>query len=36
MLQITDTHVDLHYKAGSNANCPDPICCRETSGSLKS
>lgn len=25
---ISDTHIDLHYTAGSNAECTKPICCR--------
>ncbi|CAB4066404.1 SMPD1 [Lepeophtheirus salmonis] len=28
ILQITDVHLDLEYKVGSNAACKDPLCCR--------
>ena len=29
MLQITDLHVDLHYKENSTTDCKKPICCRD-------
>jgi len=31
-LHITDIHVDLNYTEGMNANCGDPICCRQANG----
>ncbi|KAF5302829.1 hypothetical protein FQA39_LY02009 [Lamprigera yunnana] len=34
VLQISDTHLDLKYLVGSNANCDEPLCCRPNS-SLK-
>lgn len=34
VLQISDTHLDLDYVEGSNANCDEPLCCRKSS-SLK-
>lgn len=33
MLHISDVHIDPYYKEGSNANCGEPLCCRESSGS---
>ncbi|KAE8749617.1 hypothetical protein FOCC_FOCC003605 [Frankliniella occidentalis] len=32
MLQLSDTHVDPHYKEGSLADCDLPLCCRASSG----
>ncbi|CAG7786610.1 unnamed protein product [Allacma fusca] len=32
VLQISDTHWDPHYEAGSNADCKEPLCCRLSSG----
>ena len=32
VLQISDTHWDPHYEAGSNADCNEPLCCRLSSG----
>lgn len=32
VLHISDTHFDPYYRAGSNAECGEPLCCRETSG----
>ncbi|XP_034251961.1 sphingomyelin phosphodiesterase-like isoform X1 [Thrips palmi] len=32
LLQLSDTHVDPHYKEGSLADCELPLCCRGTSG----
>lgn len=31
VLQLTDTHYDPFYLVGSNADCPEPMCCRESS-----
>ncbi|KAB0799106.1 hypothetical protein PPYR_06986 [Photinus pyralis] len=31
ILQISDSHLDLEYVEGSNANCDEPLCCRATS-----
>ena len=28
VVQISDLHVDMMYKAGSEADCDDPLCCR--------
>ncbi|GMT36587.1 hypothetical protein PFISCL1PPCAC_27884, partial [Pristionchus fissidentatus] len=30
VLSITDLHVDFHYEPGSEAECADPVCCRES------
>ncbi|KAF5308345.1 hypothetical protein FQR65_LT18218 [Abscondita terminalis] len=35
VLQISDTHLDLDYVVGSNANCDEPLCCRRNSSVLK-
>jgi len=35
VLHIADIHWDPEYQEGSNANCQDPLCCRATSGSVK-
>jgi len=32
ILQLSDTHWDPFYAEGSNAECGEPMCCRETSG----
>ena len=32
VLQLSDTHWDPFYAEGSNAECGEPMCCRETSG----
>ncbi|GFO01813.1 sphingomyelin phosphodiesterase [Plakobranchus ocellatus] len=32
VLHLSDTHYDAHYKAGSNANCGEPLCCRQDDG----
>jgi sphingomyelin phosphodiesterase len=29
---MTDSHIDLYYQPGTNANCVDPMCCRNSSG----
>lgn len=29
MLQLSDTHIDLLYREGTNAVCGEPLCCRE-------
>eukprot|EP00742_Colponemidia_sp_Colp-10_P004486 GILJ01004789.1.p1 GENE.GILJ01004789.1~~GILJ01004789.1.p1 ORF type:complete len:625 (-),score=82.28 GILJ01004789.1:226-2061(-) len=31
-LAISDIHVDLLYKKGTNAHCGNPVCCREEDG----
>jgi len=35
ILHISDTHFDHLYKEGSNAECGEPMCCREDSGELR-
>ncbi|ULU05043.1 hypothetical protein L3Y34_017643 [Caenorhabditis briggsae] len=30
VLQLTDLHVDFEYKYPSEANCDDPVCCRQS------
>ncbi|XP_077972513.1 sphingomyelin phosphodiesterase-like [Styela clava] len=30
VLFFTDMHMDVQYKAGSNAECGEPLCCRNT------
>lgn len=30
VLHLTDTHYDPFYLMGSNADCPEPMCCRES------
>ncbi|KAK4887019.1 hypothetical protein RN001_003290 [Aquatica leii] len=35
VLQISDTHLDLEYAEGSNANCDEPLCCRNYSSIRK-
>lgn len=32
LLHITDVHLDFAYKEGMNANCNEPLCCREING----
>ncbi|XP_075246280.1 sphingomyelin phosphodiesterase-like [Convolutriloba macropyga] len=32
VLHLTDIHVDLFYSDGSNAQCEDPMCCRDIDG----
>jgi sphingomyelin phosphodiesterase len=32
VLHITDLHVDYTYTTGNNANCNEPLCCREENG----
>ncbi|XP_043197858.1 sphingomyelin phosphodiesterase-like isoform X2 [Amphibalanus amphitrite] len=32
VLHISDTHFDPYYKEGTDADCGEPLCCRETSG----
>lgn len=32
VLQLSDTHVDPHYREGALADCELPLCCRATSG----
>ena len=27
ILNVTDIHLDMNYKPGSNSNCEDPRCC---------
>ncbi|XP_046446656.1 sphingomyelin phosphodiesterase-like [Daphnia pulex] len=34
VLHLADIHWDPEYLAGSNAECGDPLCCRETSGEV--
>jgi sphingomyelin phosphodiesterase len=29
VLHLTDLHVDLHYRPGSNADCGKPLCCQD-------
>ncbi|KAL0851184.1 hypothetical protein ABMA28_007036 [Loxostege sticticalis] len=36
VLQISDTHFDPYYAEGSNAECNEPLCCRASSGPVKS
>ncbi|KAG0720016.1 Sphingomyelin phosphodiesterase [Chionoecetes opilio] len=36
VLHLSDTHFDPEYKEGSNADCNEPLCCRATSGPVKS
>lgn len=31
VLHLTDTHYDPLYLVGSNADCPEPMCCRASS-----
>lgn len=33
VIHISDTHVDLRYKEGAEANCPEPLCCQAASTS---
>lgn len=35
VLHIADPHWDPEYLEGSNAKCGDPLCCRESSGTVK-
>ncbi|XP_033105480.1 sphingomyelin phosphodiesterase-like [Anneissia japonica] len=32
ILHLTDLHYDRRYKAGSNAECGEPLCCRDNDG----
>ena len=32
ILHITDVHLDFDYTVGMNANCKEPLCCREING----
>jgi sphingomyelin phosphodiesterase len=32
VLHITDVHLDFDYTPGMNANCKEPLCCREING----
>ncbi|KFM77578.1 Sphingomyelin phosphodiesterase, partial [Stegodyphus mimosarum] len=32
VLHLSDVHLDPFYKEGSEANCGEPLCCREASG----
>lgn len=32
VLHLTDTHYDPFYLVDSNADCPEPMCCRHSSG----
>ncbi|XP_050717172.1 sphingomyelin phosphodiesterase-like isoform X1 [Eriocheir sinensis] len=36
VLHLSDTHFDPEYMEGSNADCNEPLCCRATSGPVKS
>ncbi|XP_053639438.1 sphingomyelin phosphodiesterase isoform X2 [Cherax quadricarinatus] len=36
VLHLSDTHFDPEYRAGSNADCGEPLCCRASSGPVKS
>ena len=31
VLHITDVHIDVNYKEGTNAVCNQPLCCRSNS-----
>ena len=35
VLHLTDVHIDLKYKEGSNVNCDEPLCCRADDGPVK-
>ncbi|CAL4122871.1 unnamed protein product [Meganyctiphanes norvegica] len=35
VLHFSDTHMDPYYQPGSNANCPEPLCCRNSSGPVE-
>lgn len=35
VLQISDTHFDPLYAEGANAECEDPLCCRQDNGPPK-
>ncbi|XP_077403403.1 sphingomyelin phosphodiesterase [Vanacampus margaritifer] len=35
VLFLTDIHWDIEYAAGSAADCKEPLCCRNDSGTLK-
>lgn len=30
MLHLSDTHIDLKYAHGGDAECGEPLCCRDT------
>ena len=32
VVQVTDLHVDPYYTAGANADCGEPLCCRNSDG----
>ena len=32
VVQVTDLHVDPYYTAGANADCGEPLCCRNSNG----
>ncbi|XP_071516089.1 sphingomyelin phosphodiesterase-like isoform X6 [Panulirus ornatus] len=36
VLHLSDTHFDPEYREGSNADCDEPLCCRATSGPVRS
>lgn len=36
VLHISDVHIDPFYIEGANAECGEPLCCREESGQPKS
>ncbi|KAK8388912.1 hypothetical protein O3P69_020698 [Scylla paramamosain] len=36
VLHLSDTHYDPEYQEGSNADCDEPLCCRASSGPVKS
>lgn len=33
VVQITDIHIDPYYEEGANADCGEPLCCRQSAGS---
>uniref|UniRef100_H2Y639 Saposin B-type domain-containing protein n=1 Tax=Ciona savignyi TaxID=51511 RepID=H2Y639_CIOSA len=35
VLHLSDIHMDLKYKVGSNADCTEPLCCRTMDGGDK-
>ncbi|XP_063872462.1 sphingomyelin phosphodiesterase-like [Scylla paramamosain] len=36
VLHLADIHMDPYYRSGTNAVCPDDLCCREESGVAES
>ncbi|CAD5118658.1 DgyrCDS7346 [Dimorphilus gyrociliatus] len=35
ILQLSDIHVDFNYKVGGNAECNEPVCCKDIDGQPK-